>query len=155
MNNYFKELIIPYEGTQSFRLGAKYGDIKKLLKGEHLRFRQIERSNRGCEVEWPWIILIVEESISLVFVKDILFEIVFEGMYSGKLANGACLGISLKELETIDDSLEYNDFDEDYSSSEGYWVTDDELGNVNSITVFVKEIEESNFYKYEWLEKYL
>ena len=48
-----------------------------------------------------------------------------------------------------------NEIEEDYSSKEGYWITEDEFGNIDSITVYVKEIAEPRFYKYEWLERYL
>lgn len=154
INKYFEDKIIPYVGTESFEFGDKYSDIKKIIKSEHLSIQQSERSNRECEIDWPWIILTVENSISLVFVKDILFEIVFANSYKGKLPNGCCLGMSLKELGSLDSSLEYNDIEDDYSSKDGYWITEDEFGNIDSITIYVKEIEESDFYKYEWLGKY-
>lgn len=154
MNKFFEENIISYIGTESFKFGAKYSDIKKILKSEHLSIQQSKRSNKGCEIDWPWIILTVENSITLVFVKDVLFEIVLANSYKGKLPNGCCLGMSLKELERLDSSLVYNDIEDDYSSKEGYWITEDEFGNIDSITIYVKEIEESNFYKYEWLKNY-
>jgi len=155
MNNFLEEMIIPYNGTKTFEFGAKYSDIKKIIKSEHLSVKQTERSNKGCDIDWPWIILTVEDCITLVFVKDVLFEIVFENPYKGKMNNGCCLGMNMKELEKLDNSLEYNEIEEDYSSSQGYWITEDEFGNIDSITIFVKEIEESDFFKYEWLEKYL
>lgn len=148
-------MIVPYKGNKSFEFGDKYSDIKKVIKEEHLSIRQAERSNKGCVIDWPWTLLTVENCITLVFVKDVLFEIVFENTYKGKLPNGCCLGMKLSELEKLDATLEYNDIEEDYSSNEGYWVTEDEFGKIDSITIFVKEIAESNFYKYEWLEKYL
>lgn len=155
MNKFFEENIIPYKGTETFEFGAKYSDIKNIIKSEHLSIQQSERSNRGCEIDWPWIILTVENSITLVFVKDVLFEIVLANSYKGKLPNGCYLGMSLKELEKLDSSLVYNEIEEDYSSKEGYWITEDEFGNIDSITVYVKEIAEPRFYKYEWLERYL
>ncbi|SCY23248.1 hypothetical protein SAMN02910370_01778 [Lachnospiraceae bacterium XPB1003] len=155
MNQIFEEIIKPYNGTESFGFGTKYREVKDRIKAEHLSFRQSERSNKGCEVDWPWVILNVEESITLVFVKDVLFEIVFSNAYKGKLPNGCCLGMNMAELEKLDNSLEYSDIENDYSSKEGYWVTEDDLGYIDSITIFVKEIEDSNFYKYEWIKKYL
>lgn len=155
MNKYIKEMIIPYTGTESFEFGAKYSSVKNMIKAEHLSIKQSERSNKGCEIDWPWTILTVENSITLVFVKDILFEIVFVNSFEGKLPNGCCLGMSLNELKKLDNSLEYNDTEEDYYSNEGYWITVNDVGNVDSITIYVKEIAEPEFYKYEWLKKYL
>lgn len=155
MNKYFENKIIPYVGIEAFKFGDKFSDIKNKVKSEHLSIQQTERSNKGCDIDWPWIILTVENSITLVFVKDVLFEIVLANSYKGKLPNGCCIGTSLKELEKLDSSLAYNEIEEDYFSKEGYWITEDEFGNIDSITVYVKEIAEPSFYKYEWLERYL
>ena len=89
------------------------------------------------------------------FVDEVLFEISFENEYMGKLPNGIGIGNSMEELEKQDSSLEYNDDDECFVSAEGYWIIDDiDTGKVQTITIYLEEVNSEEFFEYEWTKKY-
>ncbi len=147
--------IIPYIGTDSFKLGDTLDCVRTFLKINKVGFDQKVDPNNGCTPDIPWTFIKIRNGITLCFVMDILFEMVLEKDYLGKLPNGGCIGMKIAEFEEIDSSLEYNDEDEDYISKQGYWVTDNiDTGEVDSITVFLPEVERNDFFKYEWVSKY-
>lgn len=150
------DIIKPYIGTEVFKLGANIDDIKFYLKQNRISFVQNIEPNKGCVPEEPWTFFEIDRSIKLCFVKKVLFEIVFENKYLGRLENGITIGIPFSQAMQIDETLEYNDDDEDYISQHGYWLEDDlENGNVSSITVFLPDVNEDDFFTYEWVKKYI
>lgn len=152
---FFHDSIIPYIGTDTFKLGETLDKVRAYLKDNKIKFNQGVEPNKGCEPEIPWTIIKISDSITLCFVFDILFEIALEGDYSGKLSNGGFVGMKITELKQIDPSLEYNDDDEDFISKDGYWVTyDSETGDVCMITIFLPEVEKDDFFKYKWVNNY-
>lgn len=65
------------------------------------------------------------------------------------------IDMKMTDAEQIDQTLEYNDDEEDFVSKEGYWLGDlADTGKVISITIFLPEVEEDDFFKYEWTSKY-
>ncbi len=147
--------MVPYVGTDTFKLGDSLESVRDYLKENKVNFSQSIDLNKGCVPEVPWIFIEISDSITLCFVKDVLFEIVFENNYMGQLPNGGLIGMKMVELEVLDPTLEYNDDDEDFISKSGYWVVDDiETGRVTSITIFLPEVELDTFFRYEWVEKY-
>lgn len=154
----YNEKIIPYTGIGDLKLGMNLMEAKKLLKAYDVKYDQWTDANKGFEPEIPWTFIRVENSIVLTFVKNVLFEIECQGKYKGALPNGICIGMNMQEAEGIDPSLKYNDDDEDFISSNGYWLGDEiESGCVVYITIFLPEVEldEKEFWKYEWLDKYI
>ena len=150
------DIIKPYIGTEVFKLGANIDDIKFYLKQNRISFVQNIEPNKGCAPEEPWTFFEIDRNIKLCFVKKVLFEIVFENKYLGRLENGITIGIPFSQAMQIDETLEYNDDDEDYISQHGYWLEDDlENGNVSSITVFLPDVNEDDFFTYEWVKKYI
>ena len=150
------DIIKPYIGTEVFKLGANIDDIKFYLKQNRISFVQNIEPNKGCVTEEPWTFFVIARNIKLCFVKKVLFEIVFENKYLGRLENGITIGIPFSQAMQIDETLEYNDDDEDYISQHGYWLEDDlENGNVSSITVFLPDVNEDDFFTYEWVKKYI
>ena len=150
------DIIKPYIGTEVFKLGANIDDIKFYLKQNRISFVQNIEPNKGCVPEEPWTFFEIDRNIKLCFVKKVLFEIVFENKYFGRLENGITIGIPFSQAMQIDETLEYNDDDEDYISQHGYWLEDDlENGNVSSITVFLPDVNEDDFFTYEWVKKYI
>lgn len=81
-----------------------------------------------------------------------MFKIVFGKKYTGSLDNGISIGMRISDAMKIDDTLSYNDLDEDYSSKYGYWLeTGPESESIISISIFIKELpDEETFFKYEW-----
>ena len=58
----------------------------------------------------------------------------------------------IEEAMEIDPKLEWNDWDEDFQSPDGYWL-EDELDNntVISISIFIKEaLDDDLFDNYKW-----
>lgn len=150
------ETIIPYIGTDTFILGMNLMKARTILKENGIPFSQWIDPHKGCTPEIPWtFISIAEKSILLTFAEGILFEITFEQNYSGGLANGIHIGTNMEEVNRIDPSLKYNDDDEVFVSRSGYWIEDDlDTNKIMSITVFLPEIEQEDFFEYKWVEKY-
>jgi len=150
--------IIPYEGIGEIKLGMRLDDIREYLKSNQIKFDQWIESNEGYEPEIPWVNIRIKNSITLTFVKNILFEILLQNEYKGALPNGTQIDMEMNEVEQIEPSLKYDDDDEIFVSDNGYWIGDEiESGKVVSITIFLPdvELEDDEFWKYEWLEKYL
>ena len=64
--------------------------------------------------------------------------------------------MKMSEAEQLDPTLQYNDDDEDFISNEGYWIDDEfESGLICAITIFIPELDSEDFFKYEWVEKYM
>lgn len=151
----FEETIVPYIGTDTFKLGEDLEEVRLYLKNNKIHFSQRIDSNRGCDPEVPWVYLTIADNLLLCFVENILFEIVFEGAYAGTLPNGGYVGIGMTEMKTIDQALEFNDEDEDFVSPEGYWIEEDlSRETVCSITVFLPEVNDDDFFSYEWIKNY-
>lgn len=149
--------IIPYEGIGEIKLGMRLDEVRGYLKTNHIKFDQWIESNEGFEPEIPWVNIRIRNSITLTFVKDILFEILLQNEYKGALPNGIKIDMEMNEVEQIEPSLKYDDDDEIFVSDNGYWIGDEiELGKVVSITIFLPDVEldDDEFWKYEWLEKY-
>ena len=156
MKSYFSDSIIPYTGIDSFRFGESIEEIRKELKDNKITFNQSVDPHKGCTPEISWTFIEIGKSITLCFVKEILFEIVLENAFEGELPNGIKVGMNMDEVKQIDDTLQYNDDDEDYISKMGYWIEDDlDTKKVTAITVYVREAEDSeSFFKYEWVDTY-
>ena len=153
--NLLNETIIPFKGTNTIKLGMSLSEIRAYLKDNKIPFNQTMDSNKYCTPPIPWIYITVEKSLSMSFVDEVLFEISFENEYMGKLPNGIGIGNSMEELKKQDSSLEYNDDDECFVSAEGYWIIDDiDTGKVQTITIYLEEVNSEVFFEYEWTKKY-
>lgn len=153
MLNLFKEPIIPYKGTDNIKLGMSLSEVRAYLKDNKIPFNQTMDSNKDCTPPIPWIYITIEKSLSMSFVEEVLFEISFENEYLGKLPNGIGVGSDMEELEKTDPSLEYDDDDECFVSDNGYWIIDDiDTGKVQTITVFLEDVNSDDFFEYEWIK---
>lgn len=144
--------IIPFIGTNEFKLKSNYNEVRKYLK-ENKISHQIELwTNKGCTPEVPWNIIRVGKNISLFFAKDKMFKIYIEDEYDGELPNEIKIGMPMKQACEIDKSLEYDDWNEDWNSKEGYWIEEELTNNtVATISIFIPELEnDEEFDKYEW-----
>ncbi len=154
----FNDNIIPYEGNTTFKFGMKLDEVRSFLKENKIAFNYSVDSNKDCTPPIPWETIVIDDIITLVFVEGILFEMSFEGRYEGKLPNGIGIGTKMSDAEEIDSSIYYDeDWDEYFVSKLGYWIIDDiDEGTVDVLTVFVKEAEldDEEFFKYEWIKNY-
>ena len=155
MKRFLNEKIVPYKGTDSFKLGISLEAVRTMLKNEKIRFNQAVDPHKGCTPEIPWTLITIDDCITLCFAEDILFEIAFENQYEGVLPNGIMIGMDMNEADHRDSTLQYNEDDEDYISANGYWIEDDLATNtILSITVFLPEVENEDFFKYDCVGKY-
>ena len=142
----------PFVGLEEIKLLSSLNSVKDYLKKKGVNFTVEYQSNKGCEPEVPWTILHVDNSISLMFAKDKLWQIYLEEKYVGSLPNGIRIGMPLDVALKIDPSLKFNDWEEDFESLEGYRIEDNLDNNtVLSISIFIKEaLDDEIFFRYEW-----
>ena len=150
--NLLKEKIIPFEGLGEIKLLSSFDEIKKFLRENKIKFEIEYQSNKGCTPEVAWTMIHINNSITLSFAKNKLWEIYCEEKFKGSLPNGIKIGIPMEEALKIDSSLKYDDWNEDYQSNLGYWIEDNLDDNtVLSITIFIKEVLDDNvFFDYKW-----
>ncbi|MCR5485122.1 MAG: hypothetical protein K6F09_05970 [Clostridiales bacterium] len=146
----YNEAIIPYVGIESIKLYQKIDEIKTVLKTEGVSYREERWSSESETIPNPWIVLIIENIISLFFAKnEKLFKIVFWEGYRGSLPNGISLGTSIEDAKVMDPSLRFDDWNEIYQSDNGYWIEDDiDTKTVLSISVFIEELLDDDSFDY-------
>lgn len=151
MNN-----VIPYKGFNDITFEMSFKEVKTLLKEKLIKFNTENWPNKGCTPEVAWDIIRIGQDISIFFAKGRMFKIYFENGFTGALANGISLGMNINDAEAIDPTIQYDDWEEVYTSDQGYWLEDDvETGEIISITIFIKELEDDDlFYKYEWCDSH-
>ena len=144
--------VIPYEGFDDITFEMSFKEVKELLREKHVQFNTENWPNKGCDPEVAWDIIRIGKNISIFFAKGRMFKIYFENGFQGILANGISLGMNIKDAESLDPTIQYDDWEEVYASEQGYWLEDDvESGEVISITIFIKELlDDDVFFKYEW-----
>ncbi len=147
---FYRENLIPFYGTQTFKLYDNIDDVKMVLDSYKIGYT-IENWNSDYEtVKNPWQIIVIANIMSLFFASNgKLFKIVVWDQYTGPLPNGIEIGMDIADAQKIDSSLQYDDWNEDYESSEGYWVEDDiETGKIISISIFIKEVLDEDTFDY-------
>ncbi len=145
----------PYQGFEDITFDVSFDEVCNILKDNGVLFNTENWPNKGCTPEVAWDIIRIGKDISFFFAKGKMFKIYCENGFEGRLENGISLGMPLETAKTIDPSLQYDEWEETYVSSNGYWLEDDvETGDIISITVFIKELEDDDvFFKYEWCER--
>ena len=147
------ETIIPFIGTDSFKLYQNIDETKEILKSSGVSFREEVWSSENETIPNPWTVLIIDDVISLFFAKNNkLFKIVFWEGYKGSLPNGISLSTSIDEAKDIDSSLLFDDWNEIYQSEKGYWIEDNiDTKMVLTISIFIKELLDEEIFDYcEW-----
>lgn len=135
-----------------FTQKSSYKNTLAALKSEKINYTVEVWPNKGCTPEVAWKIVHIENSLNLFFAKDKLFKIYIDGTFNGTLPNGIKIGMTMSEAQCIDSSLLYDDWNEDWSSENGYWLEDDiDSNTVMSITIFIRELlDDDVFDRYEW-----
>lgn len=156
MNYYDDKKIIPYVGIDDIKLGSELTNIIDILKKHGIKYNIGIQSNKGFEKEIPWQTVYIKKYMTLVFADNILWQINFEEDFKGRLENGIKIGTKVKDLKTLDDSIEFDDWNENWTSKKGYWLFDTvESEKIYMFSIFIKECEDDEeFYSYEWLKKY-
>ena len=144
--------IVPYKGVDDITFEMSFDEVKNLLRERQINFNTENWPNKGCDPEVAWDIIRIGNDISIFFAKNRMFKIYFENDFSGVLINGISLGMNINEAKLLDDTIEYDDWEEIYTSDLGYWLEDDvENGEIISITIFIEELEDDDeFFRYDW-----
>ena len=141
--------IIPYVGTGLFKLDASYDEIKSLLAKQNISYK--EEIWEATDVDPPWIIIEIENVMEFFFAKDRLFKIILKGKFRGNLPNGINLYTAIEDAQKIDPNLAFDDWDEIYISTGGYWVDyDDDTRKLCWIAIFIPALERDDFFDYKW-----
>lgn len=146
------KIIRPFIGVDNYKLLSTEKEIVNILKIEKISFEKEIWSNEECTIKEPWTVLRADNSMSFFFAKDKLFKIFMQIGFDGSLPNGISIGTDIEEAQKTDETLRFDDWNEDWSSDEGYWLEDDiDTKKIISITIFIKELlDDDLFDKYEW-----
>ena len=147
--------IEPYVGVGDIKLYMTVEEVKAIIKHSKLRFSMEVWNNKGCTPDDPWTIIRVENSLHMFFVRNRLFKIYMEKDFSGKLDNGICINMPMEKVLEIDPTLEFDDWEEDYQSKNGYWIENNlDDKTVLTISIFIPEIlDDDVFDSYEWTNR--
>jgi len=150
MNN--SQTIIPFAGTDMITFDMTYDQVRNVLKESKIVFNVDLRPNKGCTPEVPWKIIRTNNSVSVFFANDKMFKINCGSSSEGILNNGIKVGMSIEDAMKIDPTLEYDEFEEYYVSSNGYWLfVDSGSDTISDITVFIKAVlDDEIFFSYKW-----
>lgn len=146
------KIAIPFQGYGDFLLYQSTEEAKRIIKNNGFGYSVEVWDNKECTNPVPWTIIRIEDKIHLFFAKDKLFKIYLCNECEAQLPNGIYIGMNLDEALEIDYNLEYDDWEEDYQSPQGYWLEDNlDDEKVMSISLFIKEaLNEELFEEYKW-----
>lgn len=146
------QTIIPFAGTDMISFNMSYNQVRNVLKESKIGYNVELRPNKGCTPEVPWKIIRTNNSVSVFFANDKMFKLNCGSSSAGILNNGIKVGMSIEEAIKIDPTLEYDEFEEYYESSNGYWLFVNSGSDIISdITVFIKAVlEDDVFFLYKW-----
>ena len=147
----YSPIIIPFTGTDTITFDMTYDQVRNRLKESKIGYNVELRQNKGCTPEVPWTIIRANNSVSVFFANDKMFKIDF-GSSNWILNNGVKVGMRIEDALRIDSTLEYDDLEEYYKSSNGYWLfTNSDSDTVSNITVFIKAVlDDDVFFSYNW-----
>jgi len=136
--------IIPWVGLGSIKLYESIKNLKELLDQDEIQYVLYGRYMIRYEIK---------DKIYLFFnlLNGKLFKITALKNYKGLLLNKIKIGMTSKDLLIIEPSFEYEDFEEVYVSKKGIYIeTNPETDKIEWISVFIKELETSEFMLAEW-----
>lgn len=147
---FYREQLVPFNGTESFNLYQDFSVATAILDQSKIGYIVELWESTSETVPNPWKVIVVENVISLFFAKNNkLFKIVVWDNYKGSLPNGISTGMDIATAQAIDSSLVYNDWNEDYESDNGYWIEDDvETKKIMSISIYIREVLDEDDFDY-------
>ncbi|TKI67552.1 hypothetical protein FC756_12845 [Lysinibacillus mangiferihumi] len=139
-----KAPIVPWAGMGNIKL---YSHINEF-------YTMIEQHGKQPKLLGKYLISFeIDNSIELWFniLNGKLFKITTLENYNGILFNKIRVGMHIDEVIKLEPSFIYDEFEEVYCSSKGVYIETDPLNNtVLWISVFIKEIDDSDFIRGEW-----
>ena len=150
-----KNPLVPFTGLGDIKLMSSLSCVRDYLKSCGVSFQQELWPNKGCNPEIPWTVIKAEGCITFFFAMDKLWKIYCEKGFEGSLPNGIRIGMTIQEAKTIDQDLDYDDWEEGYASKRGYWLEDNvDSGRVETMAIFIKPaMNDDEFFSYTWAVK--
>ena len=148
-----KYTLMPYKGLGKLALYESFSKVTSILDENGVDYSVVIQDNSECTVKYNWRILSINRSIRLFFSEGNykLFKICVSEGPEIALPNGIYAGMKLENAVKLDSELRYDDWDEIYVSSKGYYIEDSlETGKVVSINIHVKEIDDDDFDHCGW-----
>ena len=145
--------IIPFDGLDFIKLYSDINVVKQQLKEAGINYVEDIWDNSMCYVECNWHVITIDDSVMLFFSEgnNKLFKISIFNNCTASLPNAIKLGTNINEVLNNDDTLVYDEFEEDYESVNGYWIEENcETRDVYSISIFVHEIDNEDFSECKW-----
>ena len=147
--------IIPYEGVGQIKLYSNPSDVIDYLEKTDTPYIMEKWSleNEGVKEDPdPWTIIDIKNIMRLFFASNNkLFKIALCQDYKGALPNGISLSSPFQEAMSIDSTLKFDDWDEIFISENGYFMeTDVDNEAILNISIFIREMETSEFDNLEW-----
>lgn len=145
-------MIIPYKGIGKYQLYQSIEDTISMLKEDGDSFVKELWSNEDLTNPVPWTIIRTNSGMNMFFAKNRMFKVYVDGAFSGELPNGIRIGMKMSDVMKIDSNIKYDDWEEDWQSSDGYWLEDDPSNDtVLTITIYIRELlNEEMFEQYNW-----
>lgn len=136
--------ILPWEGIGGIKLYSHIKNLKNVIISEKATSFLYDRFLVRYEIQ---------DTLYLFFniINGKLFKITALKDYRGKTVNGICIGQKITDALLLDNSFEYDDFEEVYVSPNGIFIETDPLTErIQWISVFVKELETEIFDDAMW-----
>lgn len=150
---HFDEQLVPFIGTDSFKLYSNLESAKSFLTNNHIPFSMEEWDSDYETVPNPWKVIVIDNTLNLFYAKnDKLFKIVALDHYAGTLTNGVSIGMIIDDAKKLDPTLSFDEWNEVWSSELGYWLEDDiDTKKIFSICVYIRELLKEDTFDYcEW-----
>lgn len=136
--------IIPWQGLGGISLYSHLRDIKGLIENEKAEYFLYDKFLVRYEIKGKLYLF-----FNLINGK--LFKVTALRDYKGLLFNKIHIGQNMEEILNLEDSFEYDDFEEVYTSKKGVFIeTDPILETAEWISVFIRELETDEFDKALW-----
>lgn len=147
-----KNKIVPFVGYDEYNFSMTLKAVREKLKKKQIAFKQEHWDNKGSTPEVAWDIIRLDTGLSMFFAKNRMFKMYFEGSGTWELENGISTGMLLTKAKEIDDSIKFNEDEEDFESKNGYWIEEDvKSGLIASIAIFIPAcLDDDFFYSYKW-----
>lgn len=146
------KMLIPYKGIGKYQLYQSIEDTISKLKEDEDSFVKELWSNEDLTNPVPWTIIRTASGMNMFFAKNKMFKVYVDGAFSGELPNGIRIGMKMSDVMKIDSNIKYDDWEEDWQSSDGYWLENDPSNDtVLTITIYIRELlNEEMFEQYNW-----
>jgi hypothetical protein len=137
--------IIPWEGMGGIKLYSTIRELRELL--------EFKDDVNATVYHNMWVKYEVADAMELFFhlANGKLFKITTLEKYQGKLFGEIGVGTLESDLQILEPSFVYEDFEEVFESEKGAFIATDPMSKKTTwISVFIKEMNDEDFDKANW-----